>query len=112
MHSSCIPNIRESEERGPGRLFDFMKEWLLLPPLSQLIFFFSEACARLSFMLLHRHRAIIWYAFGVSWLNSRGWGCSKDYALCESVDLLRFCTGAYLLLSKLSVSLKLRGVCV
>ena len=23
-------------------------------------------------MLLHRHRAIIWYAFGVAWLNSRG----------------------------------------
>ena len=25
-------------------------------------------------MLLHRHRAIIWYAFGVAWLNSTGGG--------------------------------------
>ena len=23
-------------------------------------------------MLLHRHRALIWYAFGVVWFNSRG----------------------------------------
>ena len=63
-------------------------------------------------MLLHRHRAIIWGAFGVVWLNSRGWGCSKDYALCESADLLSFCTRAYPCLTKLDISLKLRGVCV
>ena len=25
-------------------------------------------------MLLHRHGAIVWYAFGVAWLNSRGVG--------------------------------------
>ena len=25
-------------------------------------------------MLLHRHRVIIWYVFGVAWLNSRGVG--------------------------------------
>ena len=32
-------------------------------------------------MLLHRHKAIIWYAFGVAWLNSRGVGCLKFDAL-------------------------------
>ena len=34
-------------------------------------------------MLLHRHRAIIWYAFGVAWLNSRGWGwgCFKVWCV-------------------------------
>ena len=63
-------------------------------------------------MLLYRHRAIIWGAFGVVWLNSRGWGCSKDYALCESADMLSFCTQAYPCLSKLDISLKLRGGCV
>ena len=31
-------------------------------------------CVWLGVMLLHRHRAIIWYAFGVAWLNSRGVG--------------------------------------
>ena len=50
-------------------------------------------------MLLHRHRVIIWYVFGVAWLNSRGgggrWGCSKEHDLCWIVDLLNFCTGAY-----------------
>ena len=63
-------------------------------------------------MLLHRHRAIIWGAFGVVWLNSRGWGCSKDYALCESADLRSFCTRAYPCLSKLDIAIKLRGGCV
>ena len=28
-------------------------------------------------MLLHRHMAIIWCAFLVAWLNSRGVGCFK-----------------------------------
>ena len=41
-----------------------------------------------------------------------GWGCSKDYALCQTVELLSFCTEVYPCLSKLSVSLKLRGICV
>ena len=31
-------------------------------------------CVWLGFMLLHRQRAIIWYTFGVAWLNSRGVG--------------------------------------
>ena len=37
-------------------------------------------------MLLHRHRAILWCAFGVARLNSRGggWGCLKSHALCET----------------------------
>ena len=35
-----------------------------------------------------------WYAFGVARINSKGWGCSKDYALCRSVELLSYCTGA------------------
>ena len=38
--------------------------------------------------------------------------CSKEHALCWTADLLNVCTGAYPCLSKLSVSLKLRGVCV
>ena len=29
---------------------------------------------KLSVMLLHRYRAIVWYAFGVAWLNFRGLG--------------------------------------
>ena len=29
---------------------------------------------KLSVMLLHRYGAIVWYAFGVAWLNSRGLG--------------------------------------
>ena len=29
-------------------------------------------CVWLGVMLLQRHRAIIWYAFGVAWLNFRG----------------------------------------
>ena len=32
-------------------------------------------------MLLHRHKASIWYALGVAWLNSRGVGCLKFDAL-------------------------------
>ena len=34
-------------------------------------------------MLSHRHRAIIWYAFGVAWLNSRGVACLKFDALSQ-----------------------------
>ena len=36
-------------------------------------------------MLLHRHRAIIWYAFGVAWLNSRGAGVVLKTVLCATV---------------------------
>ena len=38
------------------------------------------SCVWLVVMLLHRHRAIIWFAFGVAWLNFR------------EVGLLCFCT--------------------
>ena len=38
--------------------------------MSQLIFF-EGGLRQLSVMLLHSHRAIIWYAFGAVWLNSR-----------------------------------------
>ena len=31
-------------------------------------------CVWLGVMLLHIHRAIIWYSFRVAWLNSRGVG--------------------------------------
>ena len=52
----------------------------------QLIFFGVDggggASVKLSVMSLHRHRAIIWYAYGVAWLNSMEVGCSKHYALC------------------------------
>ena len=51
---------------------------------SQLIFL-RRASVKLSVMLFHRHRAIIWYAFGIAWLNSRGWGCSKEHALWWTV---------------------------
>ena len=33
-----------------------------------------RGCVWLGAMLLHRHGAIVWYAFGVAWLNSRGVG--------------------------------------
>ena len=62
--------------------------------------------------LLHRHRAISWYAFGVAWLSSGGgggWGCSKDPVLCWIVDFAEISTGTYLCFSKLSVAFKLRG---
>ena len=45
----------------------------LLPPLGQL-FFLRGASVELSVLMLHRRRAIICYAFGVAWLNSRGMG--------------------------------------
>ena len=45
----------------------------LLPQLRQLIIF-EGASAKLSVMLFHRHRGIIWYAFGVACVNSRGVG--------------------------------------
>ena len=32
-------------------------------------------------MLLHRHKASIWYALGIAGLNSRGVGCLKFDAL-------------------------------
>ena len=35
-------------------------------------------------MMLHRHRAIFWCAVGVARLNSRGWGCLKRHALCQT----------------------------
>ena len=38
-------------------------------------------------MLLHRHRAIIWYAFLVAWLNSRGVGCFKVCWMCCSTGM-------------------------
>ena len=34
----------------------------------------EKGCVWLVVMLLHRHRAINWYAFEVAWLNSRGVG--------------------------------------
>ena len=46
----------------------------VLSPLGQLIFFEGGFHRTLSALLLHRHRAIICYAFGVAWLNSRGVG--------------------------------------
>ena len=42
------------------------------------------ASIRPSLMLLLRHKAIIWYAFEVAWLNSRGWGSSKG--ACSRLD--------------------------
>ena len=31
-------------------------------------------CVWLGVMVLHRHRAVFWYAFGIAYLNSRGAG--------------------------------------
>lgn len=46
------------------------KVWAsLLPPLGKQLLFERGRCGRVS--LLHRHMAIGWYAFGVSWLNFR-----------------------------------------
>ena len=71
MHSSCIPNIRESEGRGRGRLFDVMNEWLLLPPLSQLIFFFEETFRQAKFHVVAQTQG---YHLVCICLNSRGLG--------------------------------------
>ena len=54
-----------------------------------------------------KNRAIIWYAFGKAWLSSRGGGVVLKTMLC-----VEFLYLAYSYLSKLAVSLKLRGVCV
>ena len=41
-------------------------------------------CVQLGVVLLHRHRAIVWYAFGVAWLNSRG-GVVLKSMLCAGL---------------------------
>ena len=41
--------------------------------------------AKLSVLLLHRQRAIIWYAFGVAWLISRVGGVVLKTMLCAKV---------------------------
>ena len=46
-------------------------------PVGPTTFFLLGASVELSVLLLHRHRAIIWYAFGVAWLNTRGVGLLK-----------------------------------
>ena len=48
----------------------------------------SGGCVWLGVMLLHRHRAIIWYAFGVAWLNSGGVGLL--YSLMCFCTLMHF----------------------
>ena len=62
-------------------------------------------------LLLHRHRAILWCAFGVARLNSRGVRLfEKPYAcFVPDLDLKSFSTGTYHCPLKLSVSLKCRG---
>ena len=61
-------------------------------------------------MLLHRHRAILWCAFGVAILNSMGVGFFEKPCFVPDLDLKSFSTGTYHCLLKLSVSLKWRGV--
>ena len=39
-------------------------------------------CVWLGAMLLHRHGAIVWYAFGVAWLNSQGSGVVVNVCFC------------------------------
>ena len=56
-------------------------------------------------MLLQRHRAIFWYAFGVALLHSRGWG---GHALCETGFEEFLCRDLFLSF-KLSVP---RGLCL
>ena len=60
-------------------------------------------------MLLHRHRAILWCAFGVARLNSRGVGLFEKPCFVPDLDLKSFSTGTYHCPLKLSVSLKWRG---
>ena len=70
-------------------------------------FFLGGASVKLSVMLLHRHRAIIWYTFGVACLNSMEVGLFLR--LCFVLEcglLLSVCTEADPCLSKLSVPLK------
>ena len=45
----------------------------LLPPLAQLIFF-EGGFRQTKCHVVESHEAIMWYAFGVAWLNSRGVG--------------------------------------
>ena len=56
---------------------EFLYRGLSLSSKLSVSFTLRKICVYLGVMLLYRHRAIIWYAFGVAWLNSRGWGCCK-----------------------------------
>ena len=71
--------------RGVGLLYrlcfvlecGFAKSLYLGLPLSfkaQCLPQIKGGCVWLGAMLLHRHGAIVWYAFGVAWLNYRGVG--------------------------------------
>ena len=42
-------------------------------------------------MVLHRHRAIIWGAFGVVWLNSRGGGVVVEFDVFLHSYAVCFC---------------------
>ena len=60
-------------------------------------------------MLLHRHRAILWFAFGLAGLNSRGVGLFEKPCFVPDCILKSFSAGTYRCLLKLSVCLKCRG---
>ena len=47
-------------------------------------------------MLLHRHRAILWCAFGLARLNSRGVGLFEKPCFMPDCILKSSCTGTYL----------------
>ena len=61
-------------------------------------------------MLLHRHRAILWWcSFGQARLNSRGVGLFEKPCFVPDCILKSFSAGTYRCLLKLSVCLKCRG---
>ena len=54
---------------------------------------FKAQC--LGVMVLHRHRAIIWGAFGVVWLNSRGGGVVESLmCFCTLMQFVSVCMQA------------------
>ena len=61
-------------------------------------------------MLLHRHRAILWWcSFGQARLNSRGVGLFEKPCFVPDCILKSFSAGTYRCLLKLSVCLKCKG---
>ena len=50
--------------------------------------FLMGASIRVGVSLLHRHRAISWYAFGVAWLSSGGGGVVLKNLFCAGLWIL------------------------
>ena len=62
-----------------------------------------EVFVYLDVILLHRHRTIMWYSFGVGWLNSRGVGVVLKFDVLPHWDAV-FCAAVCMLAMKHSVA--------